>query len=325
MPFEHAPSPPARLAVLIPVYNDWSCLGPLLRDFDQSRLIPKDRTVYIVDDGSTESIAVSELSSLVGQHSVQLVRLGTNLGHQRAIAAGLVAVASEKSFDAVIVMDADGEDRPVDCDSLWRAHVGNPEAIVVAQRAGRTESFRFKISYRAYRGIFRALTGRRLDFGNFSLLPHQAVQRLVLMPELWNHYPASVMKSGQDLNRVPLRRGKRYAGRSRMNFIALINHGMAGIAAFADAVFARLLTWSFAALGLLGLTVAGGVLYRLIVGVPLPGWFALGATAALIAVFQLIAALIVVSFLSLSLRAHPLPPPTQVAPMYLAERRTIRE
>jgi hypothetical protein len=163
------------------------------------------------------------------------------------------------------------------------------------------------------------LTGKNLDFGNFSLVPASALQRLVLMPELWNHYPATVMKSKLVIERVPLDRGQRIAGESKMNFISLVNHGLAAIAAFADTAYARLLAWSVICMGVLSITIAAGVIYRLVSGNPLPGWLALGGVAAFVAVFQVIAALVVVSFFSLSQRAQPALPPTQVAGSYIAE------
>jgi uncharacterized membrane-anchored protein len=105
-----------------------------------------------------------------------------------------------------------------------------------------------------------------------------------------------------------------------MNFISLVNHGLAGIAAFADTAYARLLAWSVAAAGILVSTILTGVVYRLTSDNPLPGWLALGATAAVIALFQIIAALIVVSFLTLSLRAQPTLPPVAVASAFISER-----
>jgi hypothetical protein len=306
-----------RLAILVPVFNDWECIAPLVAGLEATSGLPAEKTLIIVDDGST-----TEMPPGLGGGAlpVEVIRLGANVGHQRAIAVGLVTIAKAKTSCTVIVLDADGEDLPADCEFLWRAHALNPAAVVVAQRLKRTESARFKFFYGLYRWFFRVLTGRKLDFGNFSLLSESALQRLVLMPELWNHFPATIMKSRLEVVRVPLDRGTRFAGQSRMNFISLVNHGLAGIAAFADTAYARLLAWSVAAAGILVSMILAGVVYRLTSDNPLPGWLALGATAAVIALFQIIAALIVVSFLTLSLRAQPNLPPVAVASAFISER-----
>jgi glycosyltransferase involved in cell wall biosynthesis len=305
-----------RLTILVPIFNDWDCISPLIAGLDATPGLPAERALVIVDDGSTTEMPPDLGSSF---HSVKVIRLGANVGHQRAIAVGLVTIAQSNSKTSVIVMDADGEDLPTDCEFLWQTHVDNPSAVVVAQRLKRTEGVRFKFFHSLYRWIFRVLTGRKLDFGNFSLLSAITLRRVVLMPELWNHYPATIMKSRVEIIRVPLDRSSRFNGQSRMNFISLVNHGLAGIAAFADTAYARLLAWSVTAMGILGAAIVAGIAYRLTSDNPLPGWLALGATAAVIALFQIIAALIVVSFLNLSLRAHPNLPPTAVASAYISE------
>lgn len=311
------------MAVLAPLFNDWACLDPFLTALSAQRDLPGPLDVFLVDDGSTEA-RPHTISTPVSLGAVEVLRLGTNVGHQRAIATGLVEVARRGCYDAVVVMDADGEDRPHDIGTLWRAHLADPGAIIVAQRGRRTEAIRFRFFYQLYRTLFRVLTGSRLDFGNFSLLPAEAVERLTLMPELWNHYPAAVMRSRVPLVRVPIDRGARYSGRSRMNFTALVNHGLSGIAAFVDATFARLLVFCAALMAMLFVVAAAAVALRMTTGTPVTGWLALAATAAFIAVFQLITALAILSFVTLSMRSSAVPPIRQTAPQYLAEVTVLR-
>ncbi|MBU6147167.1 MAG: glycosyltransferase [Actinomycetales bacterium] len=312
----HGRSP--RLAILTPVFNDWSCIAPLLSGLNADTGLP-EHTLVIVDDGSTEPCTL-DFAALTSR-PVEVIRLGVNVGHQRAIAAGLVDLAQRNCFDAVLIMDADGEDRPADCPALWQAHGNRPDAIIVAERRKRSEAWGFRVSYVTYRWLFRALTGQRLDFGNFSLLPAAAVTRISLMPELWNHYPATLMRCRLPLERVPLDRGHRTAGRSRMSLLPLVMHGVAGMAAFADTAFARLLALSLAAMGTLSAAIVAGLVYRLWSQTPLPGWLALAATALLVSLFQMAAVLVVVLFLNVSLRSQPSPPPTVTAARFIVDRQ----
>ena len=132
------------------------------------------------------------------------------------------------------------------------------------------------------------------------------------------------MRSRLSIVRVPLDRQQRYAGQSRMNFTALVNHGLAGIAAFIDTAFARLLVVAVALTGVLGGLALTGVLVRLTLGVPIPGWAALGATVAMIGLIQIAAALVVLSFLTLSARSTASPPPSEFAADYLSHVERIR-
>jgi glycosyltransferase involved in cell wall biosynthesis len=313
-----------RIAVITPVFNDGACLAPFLADLASASGLPAETTVLVIDDGSTDLITIDPASVPPELGSVEILHLGCNLGHQRAIATGLVEAVHRGMYDAIIVIDADGEDRPQDVSALLAAHRESPDAIIVAKRRSRQEALQFRVFYGIYKALFHLLTGRKLDFGNFSLVPADAAQRMVLMGELWNHYPATVMRSRIPIVRVALDRQSRYAGRSRMNFTSLVNHGLAGIAAFVDTAFARLLVFAVALTGVFGLLAVAGIVLRLVSSVPIPGWAALGASVAMIGFIQIIAALVVLSFLTLSARSVASPPPAKFAEDYVARIEKVR-
>ncbi len=313
-----------RLAVITPVFNDAACLPLFLRDLAQAATSDAQMDVFIVDDGSTELLNLDTIDIPNPIAAIRILHLSCNLGHQRAIAVGLVEVLGRNDYDAVVVIDADGEDRPQDITELLSIHEENPEAVVVAQRQTRQEAANFRFFYALYKWLFRVLTGRRLDFGNFSVMSTSAARRMTFMTELWNHYPATVMRSRLPIVRVPIDRQQRYAGQSRMNFTALVNHGLAAIAAFIDTAFARLLVFAAAVTLVLGGLALGGLVLRLTNDVPIPGWAALGASVAMIGVIQVAAALVVLSFLTLSARSTASPPPARFARDYVAEVETIK-
>ncbi len=310
--------------MITPVFNDAACLPLFLRDLAQVATKDAQMDVFIVDDGSTEPLNLDTNDVPNPITAIRILHLICNLGHQRAIAVGLVEAVGHNDYDAVVVIDADGEDRPQDITELLSIHEENPEAVVVAQRQTRQEAANFRFFYALYKWLFRVLTGRRLDFGNFSVMSTSAARRMTFMTELWNHYPATVMRSRLPIVRVPIARQQRYAGQSRMNFTALVNHGLAAIAAFIDTAFARLLVFAAAVTLVLGGLALGGLVLRLTNDVPIPGWAALGASVAMIGVIQVAAALVVLSFLTLSARSTASPPPARFAGDYVAEVETIK-
>src|ERR1051325_8130384 len=118
------PFPPAmtrddpgfKLAVVLPVFNDWQCLSTLLAHVD-AQLSREVTSMHVVavDDCSTEPIPPNLFSSAFNCiTSIEHLRLRRSLGHQRAIAIGLSHLFEKHACDAVLVMDADGEDRPED-------------------------------------------------------------------------------------------------------------------------------------------------------------------------------------------------------------------
>jgi hypothetical protein len=135
--------------------------------------------------------------------AIEILHLALNLGHQRAIAVGLCAIADRTHFDALLVMDSDGEDRPIDVVALMAASLRRPEHVVLAHRAQRSESIAFRFWYFVYKLVFHLLSGQTISFGNYSLIPMSAVQRLVHMPELWNNLAACICVRACPTQRCP--------------------------------------------------------------------------------------------------------------------------
>jgi cellulose synthase/poly-beta-1,6-N-acetylglucosamine synthase-like glycosyltransferase len=190
----------------------------------------------------------------------------------RAIAAGLVTANKIEDLDAVIVMDADGEDRPADIGQLiatWDCH---PRRIVVAKRAQRSEGRLFKAFYWVYKLIFKALTGQRITFGSFSLLPHSALRALIHNPAIWNNLPAAIIRSRIPYIELETKRGVRFAGRSGMNFANLAVHGVSAISVYTDIVLLRIIvaTTLFAIAAFFG--ILSVVAIKLFTNLAIPGW-----------------------------------------------------
>ena len=226
-----------RIAVVVPVFNDWESARHLLSSFPE---VAAEFHVVLVDDGSTQKAPDKwELSPSIA--SAEILSYDINQGHQRAIASGICEVVRRLPHDYVLVMDGDGEDDPASIAALLDEQLANPEAIVVASRGVRTEGIKFKLFYAVFKRLFHALTGWKLDFGNYSLMPAKHAHSLAMMPELWNHYPSSVIRSGRPLHRVQTDRGERYFGNSKMNFLSLISHGLSALGNFFDVIFIRLL------------------------------------------------------------------------------------
>jgi hypothetical protein len=196
-----------------------------------------------------------------------VLHLRCNLGHQRAIALGLYHAHEFTRAEAVVVMDGDGEDRAEDLPALLEEFErGGRREAVFAARTRRMESLTFQFFYHVYRILHHVLTGVEVRVGNFSVMPRLALTRLMAVSDLWNHYAAAVYRARLPRRLLPLARGKRLEGRSRMNFVSLLIHGLAAISVFSDQVSARLLAASavFALLGLglilrTGMTFAAGV------------------------------------------------------------------
>jgi polyisoprenyl-phosphate glycosyltransferase len=315
-----------EIAIVIPVWDDWPAFQRLVGELGRvlGGLSPRIDVVAVDDGSNLECPADALRLPAAGPiRSVTVLRLALNLGHQRAIAVGLTEVAARPGLDSVVVMDGDGEDRPEDVPLLLAAGSETPEKVIVARRDRRSEGPRFKAGLWIYKRLFRLLAGQDIDFGNFSLLPIGAVRRLVYMSELWNNLPAAVMRSRLPYRPIATERGRRYAGRSKMNWAALVVHGLSALSVYSDVVFARLLV---AAAGVAGVSLIGiaiAVIIRVATDLATPGWATTVVGVFLIVLIQIVVATIVASLALLGGRNRRLFVPKSDCPQFIAERRIV--
>lgn len=277
-----------NITLVIPVYNDRQSLISLLNDIAVVKNNHQPHfdklSIVVVDDGSVA--APTHINDLT--HSglpSKLITLKRNVGHQRAIAIGISYVVNNHPTDLIAVADGDGEDRPEDLLVLLQQLIEKDADIVVAARRKRQESLTFKIFYRFYRGIFYGLTGKAIDFGNFSIMRLSVAKRIIHMDEMWMHFPGTLIKSGHQPVKQLVDRGKRYAGTSQMNLVSLITHGLRSVALFTEDVLTRIMLFcggiSFVSVLLIVLAFSLKA-----TGLATPGWLTTAVGVLLILIIQ---------------------------------------
>jgi polyisoprenyl-phosphate glycosyltransferase len=312
--------------VLIPIYNDWSAAAALFPALDQAfRAAGIQAEVAILDDGSSVPMPAGfGGGGLTAIRQVTVVPLRINLGHQRALAVGLAWAEARRTAPFIAVMDGDGEDQPADLIRLLEtSRQAQPERIVFAGRAKRSEGRRFRVGYRLYKLIFRALVGTSINFGNFSVIPRHDLVRLVASADLWNHYAAAVVRSRLPYLVLPSIRGRRLDGQSSMNLLSLVTHGLSAVAVFSDRVGVRLLT-ATSLLVTLAASVLGLVVWtRLATNLAIPGWATNAAGLLVIALLVLTGLLFGFSLMILKGRENAGFLPLRDYAYYVAEERVI--
>ena len=309
-------------AILIPVYNDGESAAQLVSALDSlNREFSFPLDILIVNDGGESCAAyISQPQSIRQVHEINLA---INLGHQRAIAVGLAEISAMDDYQAVIVMDGDGEDQPADVFRLIECHIAQPEAVVVASRETRSEEIKFRLFYRLYQILFRVLTGKRINFGNFMLFPAKVVSSIVFNPSLWNHLAATVLSSNFVIDQLETNRGKRYKGRSKMNFEQLVTHGLSAMSVYLTHMFTRILIllsgMLVATIGAIGVVVC----IRFFTDLAIPGWATNLVGMLLIIIFQLILLLLVSAFATLNQRGTTPGIPVTFIRGYIADRNII--
>ena len=318
--------PTLPLTILIPVFNDWAVADTLVAKLDAAfgKHGLSGRVVF-VDDGSTqlfpEDFPRTPLHSL---QDVRVLELKKNLGHQRALAVGLVHLHMKGVEGAVLVMDGDGEDEPSDIPQLLEEFVRQGRRkIVFAARSRRAEGVIFKMFYQIYRTIHRLLVGFDIRIGNFSAVPAAFLERLVVTSDLWNHYAACVVKTKLPHASIPINRAKRIAGESKMDFVGLVIHGLSAMSVFGDTVGVRLLTVSgILALVTVALMVAT-VIVKFTTNLAIPGWATNAIGSLLLLLCQCLLLSLIFTFVVLYSRGQSSFVPIRDCPLYISRERTL--
>jgi glycosyltransferase involved in cell wall biosynthesis len=117
---------PFRPAVLIPVYNHETAIGPIL-----DQVLAHDCPVLMVDDGSSDACrdVLIELRDR-NPDRVSLVRLAQNGGKGNAVKAGFDALIGE-GFSHAVQVDADGQHDIFDLPLFLETSQNNPDCLVI--------------------------------------------------------------------------------------------------------------------------------------------------------------------------------------------------
>lgn len=313
-----------NVLVVTPVLNDWESFAQLRRDLgDVGRANDIHFTIFAVDDGSSDRPPDLPADD---RARVQIVHLVRNLGHQRAIAVGLIEAYRQfatQPFDALVVMDSDGEDPPRDIPSLLEALQGAHGGIAVATRRRRHATLAFRLGYGIYKMLYRALCSKVLDYGNFCAISRPALEQLVHAPEIWNHLAATVSRQRCQIVKVPHDRGQRYAGEPKMTLQPLVLLGMSALSVYIDVILIRLMFATLLFASATGLVIVALLYLYFFTDWPIRGWTSILAGVLLTILLQVLFAAVGASFLLLSNRSSIGRVPLIELPVFVRDRRAL--
>lgn len=228
-----------KIIILIPVFNDWDSLKKLIEEINQNIKDFKhiNFECLIVNDAS-----LTDRPKLIKPNhlkSFEILNMKKNKGHARCNAFGIRHVYQNKQFDYLILMDGDGEDRPNEINSLLNTINEEPHISVVAKRVKRSEGPFFQLLYQTHKLITFIFTGKKINFGNYSILTKRDVEKIYSEASLWSSFSGTIKKSIKELNEINSFRGLRYFGPSQMSLFKLLIHSFSIIAVFKYQVFLR--------------------------------------------------------------------------------------
>jgi polyisoprenyl-phosphate glycosyltransferase len=225
---------PATLGVVIAAYNEAEALpGMHARLSGVLDTLGMPAQVVYVDDGSRDATwaVLSELAAI--DPRVRALRLSRNFGKELALTAGLDHVDA----DAVVVLDADGQDPPEllpEFVARWR----EGHDVVYGTRASRDgESWFKKATAAAFYRVMNRLSNTSVpaDTGDFRLMSRRVVDALRGLRERQRFMKGLFAWVGYPSTSILYQREARIAGRSKFNYWRLWNFALEGITGFSTA------------------------------------------------------------------------------------------
>ena len=272
-----------RVVTVIPTYGDAESAIEIAEELHEYF---EEIIVYLLDD-SVGTDYFPTLPTYISRYIPER-RLGQQSLVTNFIRNSLPEILPKLPNDLILVLDADGEDKPIDAFILFNELIKSNADLSLAKRRKRNSKISFKIGYFSYQLLSKTLTGKWINTGNFSISTRDWLQNAVKTDDFKESFSGGLAYSECRKILITCDRGNRRYGKSKMNLTGLINHGLDVILTFAPVMRARIflltIAWSF-----ISVITLGVIIYLKISGKTTPGW----ATASTSAVFQIFVLLMI--------------------------------
>jgi glycosyltransferase involved in cell wall biosynthesis len=220
--------------IILPFFNESDLIIDLLNLLENKLThLNNNFKLIFVNDGSTDNC-----TELIEEHifqsqniSKEIIELNSNAGHQNAIRQGII-YAKQAHIDkckGIIIMDSDGEDNP---DAIAELANKKNYDVVFVTRGKRTEKLTFKTSYFCYKILFKIITGKQINFGNYALISPKVLKAIA--EKHFFHFSSFLSKQRFKIEYIQYDRNKRLKGKSKMGFKNLLIHALKSFIEYHD-------------------------------------------------------------------------------------------
>ena len=212
-----------KIAILLPCYNEGLAINAFNKLLvDNLQGLDYNFELIYINDGSLDDTKykIESFEGAAPNINIYLLDLKYNMGHQKAIYQGFLHVKDE-GFNNILIMDSDGEDAPEAIKEILKY---DKYDLVQVVRGKRNESLFFRVFYYIYKLFFLLIIGKKLNFGNYSLVKPKLIDSAV--ENSFSHLAAFLNNQRASRVQVVWDRSKRIDGESKMNFTNLFYHAV---------------------------------------------------------------------------------------------------
>lgn len=221
-----------KISIIIPAYNEEESLSFL---FERLNKITREITEYefeilLVNDGSKDKTLEIIKEQRKQDSRISYVDLSRNFGKETAMIAGL----DYATGDAVIFMDADLQDPPELIPELIKYWEEGYDDVYARRKTRKGETFLKKFTSKMYYKVLQKIAGMEIqkDTGDFRLLDRRCVNALRKLRESQRCTKSMFSWIGYKKKEVLYDREPRIAGKTKWNYLKLIDLAIDGITSF---------------------------------------------------------------------------------------------
>lgn len=282
------------LTIVIPCYNEGAVLhetinqmNQLMEQLTEERLISNNSKLLFIDDGSKDDTWMIIYKSGLRNERIRGIKLARNVGHQRALLAGLLT-ARERS-DCVISIDADlQDDIEVIREFLLKYQEGYEIVYGVRDNRQTDSFFKRNTAQGFYRLMEKLGVSLVYNHADYRLMSKRALDELAKFEEVNVFLRGIVPLIGFRSTSVYYARKERLAGESKYPLKKMLSFAFDGITSFSITPIRLVLFSGFLAF-FISLVFGAYFFWLKYYGSTVTGWTSLITSIWLIGGLQLIA------------------------------------
>ena len=221
-----------KISVIIPSYNEEESIPLLYKRIDKvmDNMKNYEFEILFVNDGSKDKTTeiIKELRKI--DNRICYLDLSRNFGKEIAMIAGI----DYATGDCVIFMDADLQDPPELIPELVKYWEEGYDDVYAKRKSRKGESWLKKFTSKMYYKILQRLTKVEIqkDTGDFRLLDRRCINALKKLRESQRNTKSMFSWIGYKKKEVLYDRDSRIAGKTKWNYIKLMDLAIDGITSF---------------------------------------------------------------------------------------------
>lgn len=264
-----------KISVVAPMYNEEENVAEFynrVKKVMHGEFSDFEHEMVVVDDGSSDATyrLLKELHEK--DHTVNVVRLSRNFGHQVAISAAL----DHATGDYIVMMDADLQDLPEQIPTLYNKLMEGYD-VVYGDRQNKKFWWLKRFCSALFRRVMSFLVNYKIevDPAVFRIMTRQVLTEVKRLGERTRFIIGLIGWVGFSHTTVKVPHGDRFAGETKYPFSKSLKLAMDALFSFSDFPLQFVTRFGFAIVFLSGLLIATIIPCSLLYGFRMTGWASL--------------------------------------------------